>query len=69
MQPWGVFLGFQTYYHYGWFLMEEQMARPLEDTDGGNDCRVAGLCRELCGASAPGSFTAAGLGDENPIFG
>ena len=31
---------------------------------------TAGLpvCRELCGAPTPGSFIAAGLGDENPIF-
>ena len=29
--------------------MYEQTARPLEGTEGGNDCRVAGLCWELCG--------------------
>jgi len=28
MQPWGVFLEFQTCYHHSWFLMEEETVEP-----------------------------------------
>ena len=51
----------------GSWWRNRQTARPLE---GQREEMTAGLpvCRELCGEPAPGSFTAAGLGDENPIF-